>query len=90
MVMREADMALGSKARAPGPALGRWSLWRSLVAGAVIGFVEAAGPEEHRRRLLSQSEAVVRFHERQPDAACPRGLWFLAPLRNLTRQLSRN
>lgn len=67
-----------------------WSLWRSLVAGAVIGFVEAAGSDEQRRRLLRQPDPVVRFQSREPDSHRPRGLWFLAPLRDITRRLSRN
>ena len=69
---------------------GGWSLWRSLVAGAVIGFVEAAGSEEQRRRLLRTPDAVVRFQGRTPTGEPPRGLWFLAPLRDITRRLSRN
>lgn len=67
-----------------------WSLWRSLVAGAVIGFVEAAGSEEQRRRLLRPPDPVVRFQTREPESRRPGGLWFLAPLRNITRRLSRN
>lgn len=67
-----------------------WSLWRSLVAGAVIGFVEAAGTDEQRRRLLRQPDPVVRFQAKDPHSQRPSGLWFLAPLRGITRRLSRN
>lgn len=67
----------------------RWSPWRSVLAGAVIGFIEAAGsPRE--RRALRPPEPVVRFDDREPGPGLPRGLWFLAPLGDIRRFLSRN
>lgn len=72
------------------PRRSRWSPWRSLFAGAVIGFIEAAG-SDRERRALSRPAAAVRFDHRHPDAgAPPPGLWFLFPLRDLRRYLSRN
>lgn len=66
-----------------------WSPWRSVLAGAVIGFIEAAG--SHRdRRALRQPEPVIRFDDREPEAGRPRALWFLAPLRDIRRFLSPN
>lgn len=68
----------------------RWSPWRSVLAGAVMGFVEAAGGERERR-LLARPAAVVRFDHRDARAGDPpAGLWFLAPLRDIRRYLSRN
>lgn len=68
----------------------RWSPWRSVLAGAVIGFVEAAGTERERR-MLARPAAVVRFDHRDAGAGDPpAGLWFLAPLRDIRRYLSRN
>lgn len=68
----------------------RWSPWRSVLAGAVIGFVEAAG-SKNERGLLHYPDPVVRFLEREPDRpGSPRGLWFLAPLRDIRRYLSLN
>ena len=67
----------------------RWSPWRSLFAGAVIGFVEAAGSEAERRALHAP-EPVVRFQARMPRPRPPAGLWFLAPLSRIRRHLSRN
>lgn len=68
----------------------RWSPWRSMLAGAVIGFIEAAG-SEGERRLVRGPEPVVRFQTREPDHAHrPHGLWFLAPIRCLKRYLSPN
>lgn len=58
----------------------RWSPWKSALAGAVIGFLEAAG-SEHEKRAAHRPLAVVRFDERQRDRlARPAGLWFLDPL----------
>lgn len=70
--------------------MSRWSPWRSVLAGAVIGFVEAAG-SDRERRVLRQPDAVVRFDHRGPHAGDPpAGLWFLASLRDIRRYLSRN
>lgn len=72
------------------PGRSRWSPWRSVLAGAVIGFIEAAG-SDRERRVLSRPAAVVRFDHRHPDSgAPPSGLWFLFPLRDFRRYLSRN
>lgn len=58
----------------------RWSPWKSALAGAVIGFLEAAG-SEHEKRAAHRPLAVVRFDERQRDRlAWPAGLWLLDPL----------
>jgi hypothetical protein len=58
----------------------RRSPWRSALAGAVIGFLEAAGSESERR-ALHRPLAVVRFEDREPARATrPVGLWFLEPL----------
>jgi len=68
----------------------RWSPWRSILAGAVIGFVEAAGSERDRG-LLGGPQPVVRFQDRVPDTGRPPArLWFLEPLRHITRLLSPN
>lgn len=68
----------------------RWSPWRSVLAGAVIGFVEAAG-SELERRALREPEAVIRLDDRERDrSAVPPGLWFLSPLRNIRRYFSIN
>lgn len=68
----------------------RWSPWRSVLAGAVIGFVEAAGSDGERRRLR-QPDPVVRFDEREPvRPRSPVGLWFLVPLRDIRRYFSTN
>lgn len=66
-----------------------WSPWRSVLAGAVIGFIEAAGSQQDRR-ALRHPEPVVRFDDREPDAGRPRALWFLSPLRDIRRFLSPN
>lgn len=58
----------------------KWSAWKSVLAGAVIGFVEAAGPEAARRRIHGPL-AVVRIDDRRvPDTVSGTGLWFLDPL----------
>lgn len=68
----------------------RWSPWRSIFAGAVIGFVEAAG-SDGERRVLREPNPVVRFQALEPcDTHRPAGLWFLAPLRSFRRYLSLN
>ena len=68
----------------------RWSAWRSVLAGAVIGFVEAAG-SDRERRALSYPDPVVRFDARGHDRlASPPGLWFLVPLRDIRRYFSTN
>lgn len=67
-----------------------WSPWRSVLAGAVIGFIEAAG-SERERRVLRNPEPVVRFQAREPDDGRPPvGVWFLAPLRRWRHRLSPN
>jgi hypothetical protein len=66
----------------------RWSPWRSVLAGAVIGFVEATG-SELERRALQRPEPVVRLVDHRPHPPPP-GLWFLAPLRGIRRRLSPN
>ena len=56
-----------------------WKPWKSVLAGAVIGFLEAAGSEQERRR--ARPLAVVRYEDRHPDAGGePPGLWFLEPI----------
>ncbi|MFW5952066.1 MAG: hypothetical protein ACOC3J_05990 [Gemmatimonadota bacterium] len=68
----------------------RWNPWRSALAGAVIGFIEAAGTEV-QRRALNRPNPVVRYDEREPEGLRPpAGLWFLEPLRDLKRLLSPN
>jgi hypothetical protein len=68
----------------------RWSPWRSILAGAVIGFIEAAGSERDQR-LLRDPQPVVRFQDRVPETGRPPArLWFLEPLRGLRRLLSPN
>lgn len=58
----------------------KWSAWKSVLAGAVIGFVEAAGPEAARRRLRAPL-AVVRIDDRHsPDPLADVGLWILDPV----------
>lgn len=72
------------------PRKSRWSPWRSALAGAVIGFIEAAGSDPERS-VLSRPAAVVRFDHRHPDSgAPPPRLWFLSPLGDFRRYLSRN
>ncbi len=67
----------------------RWSPWRSVLAGAVIGFVEAAG-SDRERRILRQPVPVVRYDDRELERPAPVGLWFLLPLRHVRRYLSPN
>ncbi len=68
----------------------RWSPWRSILAGAVIGFVEAAG-SEREQRLLGDPQPVVRYQDRVPrESRMPARLWFIEPLRHITRLLSPN
>ena len=58
----------------------KWSAWKSVLAGAVIGFVEATGPEAARRRIRTPL-AVVRIEDRRgPDSLVGTGVWFLDPL----------
>ena len=58
----------------------KWSAWKSVLAGAVIGFVEAAGSEPARRRLRTPG-AVVRIDRRRPpDPRAELGVWFLDPV----------
>jgi hypothetical protein len=66
----------------------RWSVWRSVLAGAVIGLVDAVGTDEERRRLYAPTP-VVRF-ARLPAPRRPSRLWFLAPLTGWTRYIHRN
>lgn len=66
----------------------RWSPWRSVMAAAVLGFVDAAGSSEERRML--RIPPVVRFTERIPLPARPSRLWFLAPLSGWRRYLHPN
>lgn len=67
----------------------KWSPWRSVLAGAVIGFVEAAG-SERERHALRRPEAVVRLADREPAPGRPAGLWFLTPFREIRRWLHPN
>ena len=67
----------------------KWSPWRSVLAGAVIGFVEAAGSDGDRR-ALRRPEPVVRLADREPRGGAPPGLWFLEPFREIRRWLHRN
>ena len=58
----------------------RRSPWKSALAGAVMGFLEAAGSESERR-VLSRPLAVIRYEEGESTRARrPGGLWFLDPL----------
>lgn len=66
-----------------------WSPWRSVLVGAVIGFIDAAGSHQERRALRNL-EPVIRFDDREPDAGRPRGLWFLYPLQDIRRYFSPN
>ena len=58
----------------------RRRLWRALVAGAVIGLVEAAGLDRGRR-VHRRPLRVVRLDDREPvDLLARAGVWFLDPL----------
>lgn len=60
----------------------KWSAWKSVLAGAVIGFVEAAGPAAARRRL-HRPLAMIRIDDRRtPDPLRGLGVWFIDPLPN--------
>lgn len=58
----------------------RRKLWRAVLAGAVIGLVEAAGLDRerrHRRRPIR----IVWLDDREPaDPLAGSGVWFLEPL----------
>lgn len=61
-----------------------------MLAGAVIGFVEAAGADSERR-MLRRPEPVVWFQAREPDETRrPAGLWFLERFRGWRQRLSPN
>lgn len=60
--------------------MAKWSAWKSVLAGAVIGFVEAAGPEEARRRLRDPVAVVRIVRQRRHTLADEIGLWLLDPL----------
>ena len=55
-------------------------LWRTLVAGAVIGLVEAAGLDR-RVRTRRRPLRVVWLDDREPaDPLARAGVWFIDPL----------
>lgn len=59
--------------------MGKRRFWRMLVAGAVIGLVEAAGLE--RRGALRRPLRAVWIDDREPeDPLAGTGVWFLDPL----------
>jgi hypothetical protein len=58
----------------------KWNLWRSALAGALIGLVEVAGMAAIRPSLRAPLR-VVRPSGRQPTDPLARiGVWFLDPL----------
>lgn len=55
-------------------------LWRSIVAGAVIGLVEAAGLDASRR-VVRRPLRAIRLDDREPaDLLAGAGVWFLDPI----------
>jgi hypothetical protein len=56
------------------------SLWRSALAGAVIGLVEAAGLSAVRPALRLPLRVVWRQERRPADPLSRLGIWFLDPL----------
>ena len=60
----------------------KWSAWKSVLAGAVIGFTEAAGPESARRALHSPPGVVRTVRRRPRDPLAELGVWFLDPVRD--------
>jgi hypothetical protein len=58
----------------------KWNVWRSAVAGALIGFVEAAGLAAIRPSWRAPLR-VVRPAGRIPSNPLGRcGVWFMEPL----------
>ena len=55
-------------------------LWRTLLAGAVIGLVEAAGLDRGRRARRRRSRAVWLDDREPADPLARAGVWFLDPL----------
>lgn len=54
--------------------------WRTLLAGALIGVVEAVAPER-QRSLLRRPHRIVWIDDREPEDRLARsGVWFLDPL----------
>lgn len=58
----------------------RWSAWKSVVAGVVIGFVEAAGSDAARRRLRRPPPVVWIDRRRAPNPLARLGVRLLDPL----------
>ena len=58
----------------------RRMLWRTLLAGAVIGLVEAAGLDRGRRARRRRSRAVWLDDREPTDPLARAGVWFLDPL----------
>ena len=58
----------------------RRMLWRTLLAGAVIGLVEAAGLDRGRRARRRRSRAVWLDDREPADPLARAGVWFLDPL----------
>ncbi|MBW3554320.1 MAG: hypothetical protein KY466_12450 [Gemmatimonadetes bacterium] len=55
----------------------RRMLWRTLLAGAVIGLVEAAGLDRGRRVRRRRSRAVWLDDREPADPLARTGVWFL-------------
>lgn len=58
----------------------RRMLWRTLLAGAVIGLVEAAGLDRGRRARRRRSRAVWLDDREPADPLARAGVWFLDPI----------
>lgn len=58
----------------------RRMLWRTLLAGAVIGLVEAAGLDRGRRARRRRSRAVWLDDREPADPLARTGVWFLDPI----------
>lgn len=58
----------------------RRRFWRGVLAGAVIGLVEAAGLDRPRR-ILRRPLRVVWIDDREPDDPLDgAGVWFMDPV----------
>jgi hypothetical protein len=58
----------------------KWNVWRSVVAGALIGFVEAAGLAAIRPTARAPLRVVRPARRRPSDPLARCGVWFLDPL----------
>lgn len=58
----------------------RRMLWRTVLAGAVIGLVEAAGLDRGRRARRRRSRAVWLDDREPTDPLARAGVWFLDPI----------